>query len=64
MRISLYRYDPDADAAPRMENLELDIPGVGDLMVLDLLERLKAIDPPSLTAAPAAKACAVRTAST
>ena len=45
MRISLYRYDPDADAAPRMENLELDIPGVGDLMVLDLLERLKAIDP-------------------
>ena len=45
MRISLYRYDPDADAKPRMEYLELDLPAGRDLMVLDVMELLKARDP-------------------
>ena len=45
MQISLYRYDPDADEAPRMEDLELDLPEGRDLMVLDVLELLKAEDP-------------------
>lgn len=45
MRISLYRYDPDADDKPRMEEFELTEPGVRDLMVLDVLELLKAKDP-------------------
>ncbi len=45
MQIRLYRYNPDTDAAPRMEDVELDEPGVRDLMVLDVLERLKAEDP-------------------
>ncbi len=45
MQISLYRYDPDADDKPRMEDLELELPGGRDLMVLDVLELLKAHDP-------------------
>ena len=45
MRISLYRYDPDADAKPRMEDLELELPAGRDLMVLDVMELLKARDP-------------------
>ena len=45
MQIRLYRYNPDTDAAPRMEDVELAEPGVRDLMVLDVLERLKAEDP-------------------
>ena len=45
MRISLYRYDPDADEAPRMEETTLDLPAGRDLMVLDVLELLKARDP-------------------
>lgn len=45
MQIDLYRYDPDADAAPRMENLTLDLPEGRDLMVLDVLELLKERDP-------------------
>ena len=45
MRISLYRYDPDADDKPRMEDLELELPAGRDLMVLDVMELLKARDP-------------------
>ena len=45
MRISLYRYDPDADKAPRMEEVALDLPAGRDLMVLDVLELLKDRDP-------------------
>ena len=39
----IYRYDPDKDAAPRMQTYELDI-GVGDRMLLDALIKLKALD--------------------
>ncbi len=45
MQISLYRFDPDTDESPRMEDLELDLPEGRDLMVLDVLELLKAGDP-------------------
>ena len=45
MQISLYRYDPDADESPRMEDLTLDLPEGRDPMVLDVLELLKAKDP-------------------
>ncbi len=45
MRVSLYRYNPDTDAKPRMEDLELELPQGKDLMVLDVLELLKAQDP-------------------
>ncbi|MYD97001.1 MAG: succinate dehydrogenase iron-sulfur subunit [Gammaproteobacteria bacterium] len=44
MQISLYRFDPDTDESPRMDSLELDLPEGRDLMVLDVLELLKAED--------------------
>ena len=45
MQISVYRYDPDTDESPRMADMELDLPAGRDLMVLDVLELLKAEDP-------------------
>lgn len=45
MQISLYRYDPDTDESPRMDDLSLELPAGRDLMVLDVLELLKAEDP-------------------
>ena len=45
MQISLYRYDPDTDESPRMDDLSLELPEGRDLMVLDVLELLKAEDP-------------------
>ena len=44
MQISIYRYDPDTDDSPRMDDVELDLPEGRDLMVLDVLELLKAED--------------------
>jgi succinate dehydrogenase / fumarate reductase iron-sulfur subunit len=40
----IYRYDPDLDAMPRMQSLELEVHS-GDRMLLDVLMRLKALDP-------------------
>lgn len=40
----IYRYDPDLDAKPRMQTLELEV-NPGDRMLLDVLMRLKALDP-------------------
>jgi succinate dehydrogenase / fumarate reductase iron-sulfur subunit len=45
MLVSVYRYNPDADEAPYMQDFELEIPGGRDLMVLDVLELLKEKDP-------------------
>ena len=45
MQISIYRFDPDEDQAPRMVDMDLDLPAGRDLMVLDVLELLKAQDP-------------------
>ncbi|WP_347554597.1 succinate dehydrogenase iron-sulfur subunit [Robbsia sp. KACC 23696] len=39
----VYRYDPDADAAPRMQRYEIEI-GPGERMLLDALVKLKAVD--------------------
>lgn len=43
MRFSIYRYDPDADRAPRMQSYELEAVEPG-MMLLDALLRLKARD--------------------
>ncbi len=43
-RFQIYRYDPDAGIAPRMQTYELEI-DPADRMLLDVLNRLKAIDP-------------------
>ena len=40
----IYRYDPDADEKPRMQVIELEV-GAGERMLLDVLTRLKAVDP-------------------
>ncbi|KOF52826.1 MULTISPECIES: succinate dehydrogenase iron-sulfur subunit [unclassified Achromobacter] len=43
MRFQVYRYDPDTDARPRMQ--EYDLPdSPGDRMLLDALVRLKGLD--------------------
>ena len=45
MQVSLYRYDPDKDVKARMQHTSVDVPEGSDLMVLDVLEMLKAADP-------------------
>ncbi|MBT5332108.1 MAG: succinate dehydrogenase iron-sulfur subunit [Porticoccaceae bacterium] len=44
LTVSIYRYNPEADSEPYMQDYELDTGGK-DLMVLDALELLKAQDP-------------------
>jgi succinate dehydrogenase / fumarate reductase, iron-sulfur subunit len=43
--VSLYRYNPETDAKPSMQDYELEMPVGKDLMVLDVLELLKRKDP-------------------
>ena len=43
MRFSIYRYDPDKDARPHMQDYELELEST-DRMLLDALVRLKAQD--------------------
>ena len=45
MQVSVYRYNPDADKEPYIQDFDLEIPGGRDLMVLDVLEVLKEKDP-------------------
>jgi succinate dehydrogenase / fumarate reductase iron-sulfur subunit len=44
LTVSVYRYNPEADEAPYMQDFPFDSEGK-DLMVLDVLEKLKVIDP-------------------
>ncbi|USD20519.1 succinate dehydrogenase iron-sulfur subunit [Microbulbifer variabilis] len=44
LKVSIYRYNPETDKAPYMQDYQLDTQGK-DLMVLDVLELLKAQDP-------------------
>ncbi len=44
LTISLYRYNPETDKKPYMQDMQLDTGGK-DMMVLDVLEILKARDP-------------------
>ncbi len=43
--ISVYRYNPDVDNAPRMQDYTLELPEGRDMMVLDALLKLKEQDP-------------------
>ncbi len=45
MQVSVYRYNPDIDEVPEMRKTTLELPEGKDLMVLDVLELLKAEDP-------------------
>ena len=40
----IYRYDPDTDAKPRMQTIEVELDG-SERMLLDALMKLKAVDP-------------------
>jgi len=43
-RFQIYRYDPDNGVAPHMQSYDLEVDGT-DRMLLDVLVRLKSIDP-------------------
>ena len=45
MKVSIYRYVPDTDDKPRMQDYQLDVDKNSHLMVLDVLELLKVEDP-------------------
>ncbi|MCT6699721.1 succinate dehydrogenase iron-sulfur subunit [Rheinheimera sp. 4Y26] len=45
LEFSIYRYNPDVDKAPRMQDYVLDNPEGRDMMVLDALLKLKEQDP-------------------
>lgn len=45
MKVSVYRFVPEQDDAPRMQDYEFDLPEDRELMVLDVLEELRLQDP-------------------
>lgn len=45
MLVSVYRYNPETDSKPVMRDYEIELPEGRDLMVLDVLELIKAQDP-------------------
>ena len=45
MQVSVYRYNPDVDEVPAMRDMQVELPDGKDLMVLDVMELLKAQDP-------------------
>jgi len=44
MKVSLYRYNPETDEAPWMQDVEFDLPEGKDLMVLDVMGMIKEQD--------------------
>lgn len=49
LTLSIYRFNPDLDAKPYMQDYELEIPAKSDPMLLTLLERLKDEQDSSIT---------------
>ncbi|BDY05798.1 succinate dehydrogenase iron-sulfur subunit [Ferrimonas sp. YFM] len=45
LQVSVYRYNPETDAKPSMQDYTLDLPEGKDMMVLDVLMMLKEQDP-------------------
>jgi len=43
--VSIYRYNPESDDKPRMQDYQVDIPPGKDMMVLDVLQMVKDVDP-------------------
>ncbi|HWK55348.1 MAG TPA: succinate dehydrogenase iron-sulfur subunit [Hyphomicrobiales bacterium] len=41
MLVSIYRYNPETDTQPRMQDYQIDLPPGKDLMVLDVLQLVK-----------------------
>jgi len=44
LHVQVYRYNPDVDAAPYMQDIHIDIPADRDIMLLAVLFKLKALD--------------------
>ncbi|MHA7878202.1 MAG: succinate dehydrogenase iron-sulfur subunit [Saccharospirillum sp.] len=44
MKVSIYRYNPETDKKPYMQDYEVDVPADKDLMVLDVLNLVKEKD--------------------
>lgn len=44
MKVSIYRYNPETDNAPWMQDLEVELPAGKDLMVLDVMGMIKEKD--------------------
>lgn len=59
LEFSIYRYNPDVDNAPRMQDYTLEGEEGRDMMLLDALIQLKEKIPAFLSAVPAAKVCVV-----
>lgn len=49
IRLSIYRYNPEVDTAPYMQDFELQVPVKSDPMLLTLMERLKDEQDPTIT---------------
>lgn len=49
LAFSIYRYNPDRDEKPRMQNYTLEIPADSDMMLLSALQEIKATQDPSLS---------------
>ncbi len=45
MQVSVYRYNPEKDSVPYMQDIEVELPEGKDLMVLDVLALVKTQDP-------------------
>lgn len=45
VKFKIYRYNPEVDNKPRMQDYSLDIPIDGDMMLLTAIEKLKESDP-------------------
>lgn len=45
MLVSIYRYNPETDSKPAMQDFEIELPAGKDMMVLDVLELVKRKDP-------------------
>ncbi|TKB54491.1 succinate dehydrogenase iron-sulfur subunit [Ferrimonas aestuarii] len=45
LQVSVYRYNPDVDVKPKMQDYTLNLPEGSDVMVLDVLLMLKEQDP-------------------
>lgn len=45
MKVSIYRYNPETDQTPWMQDVEVDLPQGKDLMVLDVMGLIKEKDP-------------------
>ena len=42
--VSIYRYNPDVDDSPYMQDISIEVPGNKDVMVLDVLHMCKEVD--------------------